>query len=161
MFVRYYLELPLPARQVEQTLVQAPAGWLAAIAAAAQERGNGLLSEVGVGAPGARVGRPPSLRLGEPVHLASMTSLPLTWEPAGPEGLLAGLDAILELGALGPARTQLAISARYRPPEDSAGQPGDRFLAHRVAEATLKDFLDQLGHAISLSQPDPAARIGP
>ena len=164
MFVRYYLELPLPAGQVEQTLVRAPCGWLAAIAATAQERGHGLLSELGVERPGARVGPgrgaggPGGFRLGEPVHLASMTSLPLAWEPAG---LLAGLDAILELGALGPARTQLAISARYQPPEATAGQPTDRFLAHRVAEATLKDFLDQLGHAISLSQPDPAGRIGP
>jgi hypothetical protein len=164
MFVRYYLELPLPAGQVEQTLVRAPSGWLAAIAATAHERGHGLLSELGVEGPGARVGPgrgaggPGGFRLGEPVHLASMTSLPLAWEPAG---LLAGLDAILELGALGPARTQLAISARYQPPEATAGQPGNRFLAHRVAEATLKDFLDQLGHAISLSQPDPAGRIGP
>jgi hypothetical protein len=158
MFVRYYLELPLPARQVEQTLIQAPAGWLAAIAATSQERGHGLLTELGVEGPGGGVGRPSGFRLGEPVHLPSMTSLPLVWEPAG---LLAGLDAILELGALGPARTQLAISARYQPPADPAGQPGERFLAHRVAEATLKDFLDQLGHAISLSQPDPAGRIGP
>ena len=168
MFVRYYLELPLPARQVEQTLVQAPAGWLAAIAAAAQERGNGLLSEVGVGAPGARVGRRAASRLGEPVHLASMTSLPLTWEPAGLEGVLAGLDAILELGALGPARTQLAISARYRPPlgRTVAGQhrvaEATSRTSDRVAEATLNGTSsDQLGHAISLSQPDPAARIGP
>jgi hypothetical protein len=158
MFVRYYLELPLPAGQVERTLVQAPAGWLSAIAATAQERGRGLLSELGVEGPGGRGGRPGGLRLGEPVHLPSVTSLPLAWEPAG---LLAGLDAVLELGALGPARTQLAISARYQPPEDPAGQPADRFLAHRVAEATLKDFLDQLGQAISLSQPDPAGSMGP
>ena len=118
MFVRYYLALPLPAGQVEQILVRAPCGWLAAIAATAQERGHGLLSELGVERPGARVGPvagpgPGGFRLGDPVHLASMTSLPLAWEPAG---LLAGLDAVLELGALGPARTQLAISARYQPP---------------------------------------------
>ena len=30
-----------------------------------------------------------------------------------------------------------------------------------LGEATRKDLLDQLGHAISLSQPDPAARIDP
>ena len=53
MFVRYYLELPLPAGQVERTLVQAPPGWLAAIATAAQERGQGLLGEIGVGGRGA------------------------------------------------------------------------------------------------------------
>jgi uncharacterized membrane protein len=81
-----------------------------------------------------------------------MVSLPLTWEPIGLEGLLPRLDANLELGSLGGDRTQLAISARYRPPLGALGRAVDRVLLHRVAEATLKDFLDRLGQAIVLSQ---------
>jgi hypothetical protein len=77
-----------------------------------------------------------------------MTSLPLTWEPIGLEGLLPRLDADIELGALGADRTQLAISARYRPPLGVLGRAVDRVLLHRVAEATLKDFLDRVGQAI-------------
>jgi two-component system response regulator DevR len=88
-----------------------------------------------------------------------MASLPLTWEPDGLEGLLPRLDANLELGPLGEDRTQLAISARYRPPLGVLGQAIDRVLLHRMAEATLKDFLDRLGAAITLSQPGPAARM--
>ena len=38
MFVRYYLELPLAAARVEQTLVDAAPGWLASLSTAAQER---------------------------------------------------------------------------------------------------------------------------
>jgi uncharacterized membrane protein len=90
-----------------------------------------------------------------------MASLPLTWEPDGLEGLLPRLDANLELGPLGEDRTQLAISARYRPPLGVLGQAVDRVLLHRMAEATLKDFLDRLGAAITLSQPGPAARMPP
>ena len=90
-----------------------------------------------------------------------MASLPLTWEPDGLEGLLPRLDANLELGPLGEDRTQLAISARYRPPLGVLGQAIDRVLLHRMAEATLKDFLDRLGAAITLSQPGPAARMPP
>ena len=78
-----------------------------------------------------------------------MTSLPLTWDPIGLEGLLPRLDANLELGSLGVDRTQLAISARYRPPLGVVGRAVDRVLLHRVAEATLKDFLDRLGQAIT------------
>ena len=49
MFVRYYLELPLAAAQVEQTLVDAQPGWLATLSTAAQERGGeGLAARVGV-----------------------------------------------------------------------------------------------------------------
>jgi hypothetical protein len=51
-----------------------------------------------------------------------MTSLPLTWEPVGLEGLLPLLDATIEVGPLGEDRTQLATSARYRPPLGVVGR---------------------------------------
>jgi hypothetical protein len=167
MFVRYYLELPLAAAQVEQTLVDAAPGWLASLSTAAQERGEGLASRVGVG-PGAEPGVAPEARsvrqvvlaLGPPVHLPTMTWLPLRWEPLGLDGLLPRLDATIELGPLGRDRTQLAISAQFEPPPGPS-QGFDRGMAQRVAEATLKDFLDQLGHAIVLSHLGPAANIPP
>jgi hypothetical protein len=100
MFVRYYVDMPLPAAQVEPALLTYPAEWLSSMAGAAQEHGDGLLTAVGV-------------------------------------------------GPLGEDRTQLAISARYRPPLGVVGRAVDRVLLHRVAEATLKDFLDRLGRAIT------------
>ena len=166
MFVRYYLELPLAAAQVEQTLVDAPPGWLAALSTAAQERGEGLAARVGAGAgpegspADARPGRRIVLELGPPVHLPTMIWLPLRWEPVGPDGLLPRMDATIELGALGQDRTQLAISAQFQHPA-APGQGIDRGLAQRVAEATLKDFLDQLGHAIVLSHLGPTANMPP
>jgi hypothetical protein len=160
MFVRYYMELPLPAGQVERALLDSPAEWLSAMAGAAQERGDGLLGEVGVGPVGTRLRRRVTIRLGPPVRFPSMTSLPLVWEPVGLEGLLPRLDANLELGALGQDRTQLAISARYRPPLGVVGRTVDRVLLHRVAEATVKDFLDRVGAAIALSRPGGAGTMG-
>jgi hypothetical protein len=148
MFVRYFVELPLPAAQVERALLASPAEWLSAMAGAAQERGDGLLTEVGVGPLDTRLRRRVTIKLGEPVRFPSMTSLPLIWEPAGLEGLLPRLDADIELGALGEDRTQLAVSARYRPPLGAVGRTADRVLLHRVAEATVKDFLDRLGREI-------------
>jgi hypothetical protein len=145
MFIRYYLELPLPTGAAEMALLDTPAGWLSSMAGAAQRRGDDLLTEVGVGPLGARLQRLVSIQLGEPVRFPSMTSLPLTWEPVGLDGLLPRLDANLELGAIGEDRTQLAISARYRPPLGTV----DRVLLHRVAEATVKDFLDRVGQAIT------------
>src|SRR4029453_15692434 len=128
MFAGYFVELPLPAAQVERALLDHPPGWLAEMAGVAQQRGDDLLTEVGVGPLGTRRGR----RGGVPVG-----------------GLLPRLDADIELGSLGEDRTQLAISARYRPPLGVVGRAVDRVLLHRVAEATLKDFLDRLGQAIT------------
>jgi hypothetical protein len=149
MFLRYYIELPLPVAKVEQVLAGSPAGWLSAMAGEAQARGDGLLGEIGVGPLGLRLRRQVRIQLGEPVRFPSMTSLPLTWEPVGLDGLLPRLDANLELGSLGEDRTQLAISARYQPPLGVVGRAVDRVLFHRVAEATLKDFLDRVGQAIT------------
>jgi hypothetical protein len=149
MFVRYFVEVPLPAGQVERTLLASPAEWLSGIAGAAQERGDGLLTEVGVGPLGTRLRRRVKIQLGEPVHFPSMTSLALTWEPVGLDGVLPRLEADIEVGSLGEGRTQLAISARYRPPLGAIGQSMDRILLHRVAEATVKDFLDRVGAAIT------------
>ena len=159
MFVRYYVELPLAAARVEEALLASPPGWLSSIAGAAQARGDELLTAVGVGPLGPRLGRRVAIRLGEPVRFPSMLSVPLTWEPVGLESLLPRLDATIEVGALGQDRTQLAISARYRPPLGVVGRAIDRVLLHRVAEATLKDFLDRLGAAITLSQPGGTARM--
>jgi hypothetical protein len=154
MFVRYYVEVPLPARQVEHAMLDSPADWLSTVAGEAQRRGDHLLSEIGVGPLGPRLGRRVTIQVGQPVRFPSMTSLPLTWEPVGLEGMLPRLDANIELGSLGEDRTQLAISARYRPPLGVIGRTVDRVLLHRVAEATLKDFLDRVGAAIT-SQAEP------
>ena len=40
--------------------------------------------------------------------------------------------------------TQLAINVRYEPPLGIIGAVADRALMHRVAEATIKDFTDQV-----------------
>ena len=149
MFVRYYLELPLPPARVEEVLLGAAPEWLSNLAGEAQRRGDGLLAEVGVGPLGARLGRRVAVQLGKPVEFPSMTSLPLTWEPLGMDGLFPRLEADLEVGPLGEDRTQLAISARYRPPLGVVGRAADRVLLHRVAEATVKDFLDRVGQAIT------------
>ena len=160
MFVRYYVELSLPAAEVERVLVEAPAEWLSAVAGVAQARGDGLLGEVGVGPVGPRRGRRVRLELGAPVRVRSLTALPLAWEPVGGQGVLPRLDATLELGPLGQGRTQLA-SAPATTPLGRLGQAIDRVLLPRVAEATVKDFLDRLGAAVALSSPGSAARMPP
>jgi hypothetical protein len=157
MFLRYYVELDLPIQQAQAALLDSPSSWLPALAGAAVERAEPLLTEVGIAQGGLRVAERVSVRLGRAVQFPSRLSLPMTWEPGG--WLLPKLDAELELGYLGKGRTQLAISGRYEPPLGTPRGTADRLALHRIAEATIKDFLDRVAAALQSWDhcPQPAA----
>ncbi|HZD17893.1 MAG TPA: hypothetical protein VE669_07110 [Actinomycetota bacterium] len=148
MFARYYLELPIPFDQVESALLADPTGWMPGLLRDAEVRGERLLAEVGFAGSPRRIEKEVEIRLGKPYRIPSKTLLPMTWRATGAEELFPHLDADIEVAALGPNRSQLSISARYRPPMGVVGRALDRALLHRVAEATIKDFLDRVGENV-------------
>jgi hypothetical protein len=156
MFARYFVELPLSAEEVERALSRDPRLWLPGLAERANHRGDLLLAEVGFG-EAVRIKRTVVVELGESVRSGSKTVFPLRWAASGPGGLFPSLDADLEVASLRPGRTQLAMSARYVPPFGTVGRVIDRAVLARVAEATLKDFLDRVGDTIMGIQLVPGA----
>jgi len=149
MFIRYYLDLSLPFEEVEEALMAAPEAWLPGVAREAEDRGEQLLGEVGFSFDDdRRLSKEVHIQLGPPHRMPGKTLLPLSWKASGPERLFPSLEADLEIATLGRSRTQLSISARYRPPLGVVGNALDRVLLHRVAEATIKDFLDRVGEGI-------------
>lgn len=152
MFIRYYLELQLPFDEVERALLADPASWLPGMATEAEDQGERLLVEVGfeVG-DDRRIDREVQIEVGEHVSVPSTTTtLPITWKAKHGARAFPQLDADIEIAALGASRTQLSMSARYRPPLGVIGRTLDRALMHRVAEATVKDFLDRVGERLAL-----------
>jgi hypothetical protein len=143
MFARYFVELPIEPSLVERALTGARADWLPGLASEANHRGDMLLADVGFGAH-VRVARRVVIELGPPVHTAGKTVMPLRWTPNGAAGLFPALEADLEVAPLASNRTQLAMSARYVPPLGPIGHAMDRAVLYRVAEATIKDFLDRV-----------------
>jgi len=153
MFVRYYLDLPVAFDDVEASVFDSPSTWVPGMLEAAEDRGERLLAEIGFAVDARRIDKKVEIGLGEPHRLGSQTLLPMTWRATGLERLFPQLDADLEVAALGPRRTQLSISARYRPPLGMLGRAMDRAMLHRVAEATIKDFLDRVGERVCASVP--------
>jgi hypothetical protein len=115
-----------------------------------------MLAEVGFG-DDIRVARTVAIEVGEPVQMPSKTVVPLRWLPVGASGLFPALDADLEIAPLGQHRSQLAMSARYVPPLGVLGRAIDRTILFRVAEATLKDFLDRVRDSL-MAQPEEVHR---
>lgn len=148
MFVRSYVELHLPIAEVEEALLRAPERWIPQLAASVEERGDRLLAEVGFPVSGHQVGKRVEIELGPPVRTTGRTWLPILWHATGPKGLFPSLEGELEVAALGPDLTQVGLSARYKPPFGLIGESVDRALLHRVAEATLHDFIERVGAAL-------------
>ncbi len=149
MFIRYYLDLEIPFEEVETALLTQPETWVPGLARDAEDLGQSLLAEVGFAMDDEhRVDKQVEIAFGEAYRIPSKTLLPLTWKATGAGSLFPSLDADLEVAALGPNRTQLSMSGRYRPPMGPIGRALDRALLHRVAEATVKDFLDRVGEGI-------------
>jgi hypothetical protein len=142
--------------RVEGALLRDPNAWLPGLASQANLHGDVMLAEVGFG-DDIRVARTVAIEVGEPVQMPSKTVVPLRWLPVGASGLFPALDADLEIAPLGQHRSQLAMSARYVPPLGALGRAIDRTILFRVAEATLKDFLDRVRDSL-LTQPEEVHR---
>jgi hypothetical protein len=140
---------PFPSRRWRKGSWQPPEAWLPGVAREAEDRGEQLLGEVGFSYDDdRRLSKEVHIELGTPHRMSGKTLLPLSWKATGPERLFPSLEADLEIAALGRRRTQLSISARYRPPLGIVGKALDRVRLHRVAEAAIKDFLDRVGEGI-------------
>lgn len=155
MFARYFIELPMSPEQVTDALTRRPDDWVPGLAEQANHVGDRLLADVGFGEH-VRIARTVVIELGEPVIMASKTLIPLRWEAVGANGLFPAMEADLEIAPLGTDMTQLAMSARYVPPMGVVGRAMDRTLLFRVAEATLKDFMDRVGRTLMSSTADAA-----
>jgi hypothetical protein len=154
MFARYYVELQMDADQVEHALTRDPHAWVPGLASKANHRGDALLADVGFGDE-VRVARTVAIDFAEPLRIPTKTVIPFRWTAAGAAGLFPSLEADMEIAPLAPGRTQLALSARYVPPMGAVGRAIDRAVMFRVAEATIKDFLDRVAESLRATVGSP------
>jgi hypothetical protein len=151
MFARYFVEVPMSPEAVDRVLSDDPRRWMPGLAERANYRGDVLLAEVGFGER-IRIAREVVVELGPPVRSSTKTAFPLRWTASSHAGLFPSLDADLEVAPLGANRTQLSMSARYVAPFGAVGHAIDRAILSRVAEATLKDFLDGVAAVVMRSE---------
>jgi len=159
MFARYFVELGISKDRVEATLSQDPSLWMTRLAEHANRRGDTLLADVGFG-ENVRIARTVEIEFAAGVHTGNKAIFPFRWSASGPGGMFPALDADLEVAPLDAETTQLSISARYIPPLGRLGRLIDRAVLSRVAEATVKDFLDRVAAAmIEMAATAPAGAV--
>lgn len=142
-FLRYYVELPFPLTEVDRTITALPGEFLDVAAREANLRGLLMLGPSATTREMSLTAADVCVSLSAPQAESNLVRRPLQWFTGRGDCIDPVLRGDLELAELGPTRTQLAITAQYRPMGDATQFP-DRTVAQRVGESTLKAFLDRL-----------------
>lgn len=148
MFVKYYthLEQSFPELAPAFTAQDLPLNeW----ARDAYREGERLTARIGVGGTGAPlIAKTVELRLGNTVATVDRVALSISWTATGPTALFPQMDAELMIEPLGADLTQLTFQGSYTPPLGPPGRLLDRWMLHRVAEASVKNLVDRTAKAL-------------
>lgn len=117
-------------------------------AEAAYRDGEELRASISVGAGPASMAKTVRMQVGDPVRSAEETTVPIVWEATGPSGMFPKMRGKLTLAAIGPDLTQLAFRGDYEPPLGAIGRALDKVVMHRIAESSVKGFVDRIGMAL-------------
>ncbi len=165
MFVTDQVRLPVGITAARARLANLAHGdsLLAAARDAYDDQGTALV-RVGPASPAPGLSRLVRVHYLELVEHGDAVVLTFRWEATGPGGtLFPALDADITLTPEGADATLLTLNGAYRPPLGTIGAGLDRAILHRVGDATIRAFVQQLGDAIThpASVADTEPRIAP
>lgn len=123
----------------------------------ARAEGENLRAKVGPEGWPAVLSKTVLIRSGPPRRHGDSLIVPFCWSASDGPSLFPRLDADLEIAPFGPRQTQLVIRARYEAPGGAIGRAVDRVLLHRLAESTLRAFLNGICAIVQRSAADHAA----
>jgi hypothetical protein len=150
--VRCYEYVNLPYEAVRDALRKDPLGVFQRATAAATTRERALVSSLRVNVGSLEVGTDAVITVREitedtfptPHFLGSRTKLSLEWRAAKAPALFPSMKAELQIYPLSTDETQLDFSGRYEPPLGLLGEVGDLALGHRIAEACVHRFVEDI-----------------
>jgi hypothetical protein len=147
MFVRDFVEIERDYAATVRASTGAGGPSLRHHASAAESRVRQLLKDFNLGSANGASGR---IEVSGWLTSASSSRAHVTWSmPHGKEG--PSVDGEIELAPIGPARTQLSVSAQYKVAPSWRGDPG---LLRRLAERAAHEFLEDV-------QTELVARLDP
>jgi hypothetical protein len=156
MFVRDEMPIDVGFEDARDRLAKLDC-WFLTASDHAYGEGMAGLARIGPRGPAPGISRLAEIRFQSLAAHEGRTGLALRWEARGPGGrLFPVLDADLTLVPAGENAALLTLAGAYRPPLGSLGVELDRLLLHRVAEATIRNFLERIATALARPTADPA-----
>ncbi len=147
MFVEYSASVQLGLGEAQRRIDQARSemgDW----ADVAYRHGEELRSRVGPSGP---VDKAVILEVGIPEIQRRGLVYPISWAAVGADAVFPQLRADLVLTNEGMDRTRLTLRGTYDPPLGAVGRILDRALLGRVAEATVRNWVDRLAESLTSS----------
>jgi hypothetical protein len=142
-FVEDYIDFPSPTPGVRDRFVD-EGKWLEPLANAAQEDGDAVRLAVGPTWAWGPLAREVRVRILGRRERGDAVVITLSWEPVSHPSLFPILSGDLELAPIGGGISRLTLSASYEPPLGEVGEALDRAVLHRVAQSTVRSFLQRL-----------------
>jgi hypothetical protein len=149
MFVRDEVSVDVGLEAARERLAKLD-GWFLTAADDAYREGTAGLVRVGPlgAAPG--ISRLVEVRFRSLAAQDHRVGLALRWEVRGAGGdLFPVLDADLVLTPAAENKTMLTLAGTYRPPLGGLGAEIDRLILHRIAESTIRNFLNRIATTIA------------
>lgn len=150
MFVYYFVHLNRPFSAVEPALV-GHLNQLGSFAHEAYREGEHLrekIDRIALRHDHPAMAKTVQLLSGIPLRGDQQTTIPFAWEATGSPGLFPRLDADLIVAAVGPELCQVAMRGTYAPPLGPLGRALDRAVLHRIAEVSVKSFVDRVADLV-------------
>src|ERR1700733_12697697 len=152
MLLHDFAYVSVSAERVCNSILDEDGVWIAGLAAAAMSEGDGHRLRVGPVGAVPLLGTTVKVHVGDPLKRDEVTVVPLTWKATTAPGLFPVMSADLEIAPVGTDLTQLTLRGRYTPPLGAVGRRLDRLLMHRIAEASVRAFLEQLAEMLSAGE---------
>jgi hypothetical protein len=159
--LRCYQYVNRPYEAVRELFRQRPLEVFQPATASAAERANVVEASLRAGVAGLDVGVDVRVHL-HAIHdekgvagLSPVTRVTLAWEAKRAAALFPVMKADLSFFPLTSTETQLDLEGSYRPPLGVVGNAADAALGHRVAEAAVHRFLEDIVEQIRRELPPP------
>ena len=140
-----------PYEEVSEALVLGAVGIFQRATSSAAVRATSLVSKLKVTVAGLEVGKNVVVRvLRVDRHakvgqtMSEATRLELEWHAETGRALFPSMHAALTAYPLSPSDTQLDLEGEYDPPLGILGDVADRLLGHRIAQASVHQFLEDV-----------------
>lgn len=156
MFASHSLTVSQPAERVAALLSDPAHPWTVGL----DGDGRELLAKVGIEIGGLPLYKHVQLTIRAPsgTEATGKLMLPVGWAVVGGQPVFPGMEGTIHIQPEGAGTCRLVLNASYDPPLGRLGELIDRALMHRVAAATMRDFLERVAARL---EAELAAQIRP